>query len=540
MACSSTPDEGVPGSSTTDDGGATDTAAIDETAASCAEPLSICAGACVDTRHDPAHCGGCDQPCADGAVCIDGGCGLACGAGASACSDGCFDLDSSHDHCGDCERACAEFEVCADGACAADCPADTLACAGGCVASVRDEANCGGCGVACDAGDSCIAGLCVTADLHHLLISGQSLSTGSGSDVVSSTQPFDNVMFDTGVRAGGAGLTSFVPLVEAFVGGEGETIASGFANALTALTGGAGVGVRTLASAHGVGGQPYTALRKGTVPYANGIAQITAGAAIAQAAGLDSAVRALAIIHGESDHIAGNEHYDQDLLEWQSDVQADVRAITGQPHAVPMFTDQVSSWTAFGSATSSIPLQQLAAARQAPDRIYIVAPKYMLAYLADGVHLPGASERHLGELYAKAWRTVLVDGQPWYPVSPRATTRDGAVITIDFHVPVPPLVLDTETVTDPGNYGFAFTDTSGVAPAISAVELSGPTTVTITLADVPVGGNKRLSYAMFGTPGAPAGPTTGPRGNLRDSDASLGMGGEPLFDWCVHFTETVE
>jgi hypothetical protein len=42
-----------------------------------------CGGACVDTRFDPAHCGGCDQPCPSGQACLDGACSLdvsECGA----------------------------------------------------------------------------------------------------------------------------------------------------------------------------------------------------------------------------------------------------------------------------------------------------------------------------------------------------------------------------------------------------------------------------------------------------------------------------
>jgi len=198
-----------------------------------------------------------------------------------------------------------------------------------------------------------------------------------------------------------------------------------------------------------------------------------------------------------------------------------------------------ASFTALGSATSTVPVQQLAAAAARPDRIFVVAPKYMLGYVADGVHLTGDGERMLGEYYAKAWRRVLVDGEAWLPVSPRAVQRDGAVITVDFIVPAPPLVLDTTLVTDPGTFGFGFGDTSGAAPTIAAVAIVDDDTVSITLSAEPVGGNKRLRYAMTGSAGAAAGPTTGARGNLRDSDATVSLAAYPLFNWCVHFDEAV-
>lgn len=492
-----------------------------------------------DCGADPEACGICDPPCADGLACIDGTCGLACGPGSTACGDHCTDTQIDPAHCGACDAPCDADVPCIAGTCTPDCDDGDLDCDGTCIDPGHDENNCGGCGMTCATDQPCVYGECVATTLHHLLITGQSLSMGAAAPVVSIVQPYSNVMFNTGVRAGGVNLTSFVPLLEAFVAGEGETIASGFANLLTESTGGLGMGLTSLASAHGIGGQPYTVLRKGTAAYANGMAQVTAGAMLAAAASETYAVRAVAVIHGESDHGGGNQNYDQNLLEWQSDYEADVRTITGQSAPVPMFTDQMSSFTALGSATSTIPIQQLAAAAERPDRIYIVAPKYMLGYVADGVHLTGDGERMLGEYYAKAWRRVLVDGEPWLPLSPRAVQRDGAVITVDFNVPAPPLVLDTTLVTDPGAFGFAFSDSSGAAPTIAAVAIVDEDTVSVTLSAEPIGGNKRLRYAMTGSTGALAGPTTGARGNLRDSDATVSLAAYPLFNWCVHFDEAV-
>ena len=52
-------------------------------------------------------------------------------------------------------------------------------------------------------------------------------SNGYGSAVVSALQLHANLSFNTGVRAGAAGLTGFIPLVETWDGAHGETIASG-------------------------------------------------------------------------------------------------------------------------------------------------------------------------------------------------------------------------------------------------------------------------------------------------------------------------
>ncbi|MCA9661819.1 MAG: hypothetical protein KC486_26000, partial [Myxococcales bacterium] len=317
------------------------------------------------------------------------------------------------------------------------------------------------------------------------------------------------------------------------------TIASGLANLTAELELAEGRPHVVAASAHGISGTPYVNLKKGTASFAAGMTQVAAAAQIAADQGDTLAVRAVTIIHGESDHLGGNLLYADNLLEWQADYEADVTAITGQVHPVPMFLCQMSSWTRYNSATSPIPYAQLDAADTRPDRIFVVGPKYFLPYV-DGVHLSGDGERWLGEHYAKAYRRVLIDGQPWVPLRPRALTRDGAVITVDFDVPAPPLVLDAELVSDPGNYGFEFWDSSGAPPTITSVELTGDAQVTITLAEAPVAGNKRLRYAFTGIPGQNGGPQTGPRGNLRDSDPTQSRHDYPLYNWAVHFDEPVD
>ncbi|MFP6685386.1 MAG: hypothetical protein VB934_11760 [Polyangiaceae bacterium] len=122
---------------------------------------------------------------------------------------------------------------------------------------------------------------------------------------------------------------------------------------------------------------------------------------------------------------------------------------------------------------------------------------------------------------------------------PLSISRNATVITVSFAVPAPPLVLDTTLVTDPGNFGFEYVDDSRAPPAIVDVAITAPTVVTVTLASVPTGANQRLRYAYTGVDGAPSGPLTGPRGNLRDSDATVSAHGYDLSNWCLHFDKPV-
>ncbi|MEZ4453385.1 MAG: MXAN_6577-like cysteine-rich protein [Nannocystaceae bacterium] len=526
------------GETTTTTSGPGEPTSASEPTGGCPAPLEPCDGACVDLGHDPGHCGGCGLACDDGLACVEGACDLACGASSTPCGGSCRDLEVDPEHCGACDHACPPGVGCADGVCALECGEGQAACGEACVELGNDEAHCGGCDITCPIGQPCVYGECVAATRHHVLITGQSLSTGAKAAPVSTMQPYANVSFNTGVRAGGVGLTSFIPLVETWNGVEGETIASGLANGVAAAAEARGEAYAMLVSAHGVSGQPYSALKKGTGPYAQGMAQVAAGIELAIQAGEDAAPRAVAVIHGEADQIGGNLAYTAALLSWQSDYEADVAAIVGAARPLPLFLCQMSSFTFFSGATSIIPGQQLAAARARPDRIFLVAPKYFLPY-ADGVHLTGEGERWLGEYYAKAYRKVLIDGERWAPLWPVAVAREGAVITVDFAVPAPPLVLDEVLVTNPGHFGFEYTDSSGAPPAIASVMLVGEASVQVTLEAPPAAGDRRIRYAFTGVKGQWGGPTTGARGNLRDSDATPSPNGYALYNWAVHFDEPV-
>lgn len=370
--------------------------------------------------------------------------------------------------------------------------------------------------------------------LNHVLCTGQSLSTGTGGrPVLSTAQPFDALMFAAGVRpAADAGLDDLAPLVES---GQ-ETMSTSFAALVHEL---GGERHRLLVSCHGVGGIAYAGLKKGTPPYARGLDQVAAGARLARARGLPYVVRAVTNVHGETDHVLQNADYAKNLADWQADYERDVRAITGQTEPIPMLHSQVSSWTKFGHATSGIPSAQLAASIASGGKLVMVGPKYHLAYARDGIHLSNDGYRAMGEMYAKVYRRVVLEGKRWEPLRPLSATLAGDTIRVVFHVPAPPLVLDTDLVAKVDAYGFEYTDDSASPPTIAAVALDGPDAVKIRLSAPPTAAGRRVRYAFTGAPNAKGGPREGPRGNLRDSDDTRSRLGVPLHDWAVHFDETV-
>ena len=424
----------------------------------------------------------------------------------------------------------------------------------------------------------------VDYDINHVLITGQSNAVANdGTPVLSTMQPFTNKMFNTGVMTSGTcdgdgckvyqTPSSLVPLVEGdtFFGYGVETASSGWANEATHLAfqryefnvrAGYPVKHDLLVSVHGRSGNAYYCLRKGGCPqywpargyiwpFTEAMNQVTSAKALAQAAGRTYVVRAVATIHGETDHYYPKTYphegsdgtpnkigsYADSLVEWQADYESSVKAITGQAQPVPLFVTGISGWT--NVEYSQVAVDQLKAHVAAPGKVVLVGPAYQIANSNDCLHYTNHGERHLGEYIAKVYAKVVLGGQKWEPVRPKSITRNGAVITIEYFVPAPPLVIDTTRVTDPGNLGFKVLK-DGTPLGISNVAVVAPDKVQITLSAAPAPGNLVLRYAMQKIdPNKCIGPTNGARGNIRDSDTTPSRHGYPLFNWAVQMAEPV-
>lgn len=362
--------------------------------------------------------------------------------------------------------------------------------------------------------------------LNHILSTGQSLSVGhNGAPALSTTQPYTNKMLSG---------TSLVDLVEATV----ETMSSALANIMTSLS--AGVDYQSVVTRHGVSGTAYAGLKKGTAPYNNGMTQATNVKNAAIALGRVSKVIAVTSVHGESDHIAGNgSSYESYLVEWQNDYNTDVKLITGQTDDIPLFIDQMSSWTGYDDTTSLVPIAQLSASINNPGDIILVGPKYFLNY-SDSAHLTNSSYRKLGEYYGKVIKKVVIDNETWLPLSPDTVVRTGNIIYANFHVPEGQLVFDTTLVVARTNYGFEYYDSTSSA-TISSVEILDTDTVKVTLSNTPTGSDQRLRYAYTGVSGTRPGAqfSGSAAGNLRDTDSTVSLYGNTLYNWAVHFDEVI-
>lgn len=373
--------------------------------------------------------------------------------------------------------------------------------------------------------------------LNYVLISGQSLSIGfQGTPALTTTNSlvYNNRMLASGSVAP-TNMGTLSPLVEV----NNETISSGFANLVSKLTRDANPGDSSqdvVISNWGVAGISYSGLKKSTNPYNNSIISAQNAKSISELYNTSFATPGVLIVHGEGDSVSNT--YQSDVEQWQSDYQSDLNVVTGSNNVVPLFHSQPSTWTQSPSvSTAKSPIALLKAHEANPMKTVLVGPKYFLPY-ADGLHLSNSGYRWLGEYYAKAWYKRVVKGEVYSPLRPEKISRTGNVIDVTFTGNVGNLVLDTTRVSNPGNYGFEYTDASSSA-SISSVAVTGTSTVQVTLNTVPTGNDKKLRYAFTGTPGTAGGTSTGPRGNLRDSDPTVSPNGYDLFNWTVHFDKGI-
>lgn len=375
---------------------------------------------------------------------------------------------------------------------------------------------------------------------HHILITGQSNSTGSEAlPILNTVQNYQNRSFNTGVRAGSSNLTSFIPLVEALDSTfNGQTIATSMTDFIWALVESEGRSpIPYLVSANGVPGARYDELSRGTAPYNAGIIQVQEAKRISLLMNKDYKVKAICNIHGESDQEYAKLNYGANVTTWQQNYEQDIKAVTQQTDSIPMLLCQQNAYSPSNasSPSTSTALEVWKAHKANPDKIVLVGPRYQYDHPGTTLHLSGYMQQWHGEQYGKVYKHVVVDGKSWRPLSPKTVTLNRSVIDVEFYVPAPPLVFDLSMIVSPNltTYGFEYFDESSSPPTITSVLILNPTTIRITLASPPTGAGQ-LRYAYTGT-GAGAGHWNGSRGNLRDSDATPSLHGYPLYNWCIQF-----
>ena len=253
------------------------------------------------------------------------------------------------------------------------------------------------------------------------------------------------------------------------------------------------------------------------------LAEVTVFKALAEAEGKTYGVGGIILTHGEAD--ATNPTYGASVYQMWQDYNTDIKAITGQTRDVVLLASQQSA-----SVSGRIANADLEGRRRPPGPARVHRPKYQ--YRPYGLHFPGGGYERLGEKYAEVFDLIVNQGVDWKPVGPNNITRAGAVVTITFDVPNPPLQWDENLVMPhqaahtawANGRGFEVKDSSNNEIAIASVGIVGDDTVVLTLAADPGSTSLTLGYAI--TQDSPdayqGGADGGPHGQLRDSDEFVG------------------
>lgn len=392
------------------------------------------------------------------------------------------------------------------------------------------------------------------ADRIHIQMCGQSLAGGIGSNRISSPATATGWLMPSGGIEDGqtlsVGLTGLPLTSSSFVGMDPTVAKNLYENPLYGVCAqlqgmlnaeSAAVSVSGSASWHGEYKISQLDKEGGSPQYDVAVAQSRAYAGYSSTEAKSFLSHVMCWLQGESDITAGTspDEYLRRLNNLIADYQSDV----GQDMPPVLVTYQTGSHTRRAPYYSpDIPQVQLLAANTNPY-IFMACPTYVFPYNSDGVHMPGNSYRWLGCYFGKAIFNILTKNA-WKPLQPESVYRNGRVVTVVMHVPVSPLVLDTDMVSNPGDYGFeVWGDTDGAKKTIQSVTVSG-NRVTLVL-DADPDQTVVVKYAQ-GAQGANAGPTTGARGNLRDSDSTLAYCRDvtatdqntpyKLYNWCPIFS----
>lgn len=337
-------------------------------------------------------------------------------------------------------------------------------------------------------------------------VTGQSLATGVGGTPAVTTQARfpGNVYALSGGQfidnVAGSTETPDVALVDAMFHAVGPT-------------------ARFVRATSGAGGTNYLGLKKGTTVFTNLVN------AVASANAVEDVEVTFHVIHGHSDMADGTDRgtYLQYLQEWRDDFLAEVVSITGQAGMLTVI-DQATTWIGYGNGPA-VPLAQLDAHRSI-DGVVLACPTYAIGD-PGSIHKTGIGYHHLGEYHARAAATPS-----WEPVHPISARLAGRIVSVEFSVPVPPLVLDTDAIAAQVDSGFIFVD-DDMSAWVESVHLR-PDGVTVDLAlnRVPTGDNPQIGYG------------TAPEveyGNLRDSETGVSIAdGSPLPNWCVQFQDPLD
>ncbi|MDR1683707.1 MAG: T9SS type A sorting domain-containing protein [Candidatus Symbiothrix sp.] len=373
---------------------------------------------------------------------------------------------------------------------------------------------------------------CEPKDYTHLIMYGQSLSTGHESHVTISAEniPGNYMIGDQiWINYGNSDFQNLHPLVGSWAKSATVIIESpllGAANHIQLK----GLHENIIATSTGTSGKPIEDLSKESQVsnlYNDYTTALNIANSIVNKTNSTITCPALFWLQGEWNYqgfgsglTAGStptfdkNEYKSLMITLKNNMQADVKAVYSQTGSPVFITYQVGTQYSKGKELT-IGMAQLEASNEQDD-VICAGPVYPMTDV--GGHLDANGYRWYGEMLGKVYYKTQILGQDFKPLQPLELSRDRAdskKVIIKFLVPKLPLVLDDKTLAKITDYGFEVYN-NNTRQTISNVSVSGDCVILTCTQNLT--GKIEVVYAGANAAYASASGNGCGHGNLRDSD----------------------
>lgn len=284
-------------------------------------------------------------------------------------------------------------------------------------------------------------------------------------------------------------------------------------------------------------------LMKPAKPYEKFIEEIAYAYKKAYDRGWEFYVPAICWMQGESDIVEyPNTDYKELFHKMYKNFNSDIKNITHQQDDIRIICYQTSTITKgeryqqnnYNALEPRTPTAQMEMIKE-DSLIWASGPTYPYHFVREALHIDAIGQKSIGALAAISALKIIRHETPSVGLMPLDIIESENQIRIPFHVPYPPLCLDTTAVNKADNYGFNVIrkDNTDIISSISIHQ----DTVIINCKESPI--DCKIRYAVNGEY-LKGGCQSGPRGNLRDSQGdnkTIEIAGKtyPLHNWCYQF-----
>lgn len=253
--------------------------------------------------------------------------------------------------------------------------------------------------------------------------------------------------------------------------------------------------------------------------------------------GKSFSVPAICWIQGENsaDKAKSKATVISELTSLFTELNTDIKAVTGQEMDVQFFVYQVASFLNNAPATVEMPLAHLELA-ETVENIHFGTAMYHYPY-SDALHLTSIGYRIMASTFGAQIYNGVVLREKRGPIIPtgfhvQESSTGQFLLSVKMYVPVSPLVFDTDFYVAQTNMGFSIKNGSS-SEIITSVSLKHGNTINILCSEDPTGFN--LEYAIGGAVSG---------GNLRDSQGdslTTNYGGVEyrVDNWAPIFRKTI-